>query len=42
MFISPQMMYSSVGLYSLLSNVSNVLLNKLKFPQSADGVQLCK
>ena len=35
MFISRQMMYSSVGFYSLLSNVSNLFTNKLKFPEGA-------
>jgi len=35
MFISLQMMYSSVRLYSILSNVSNLFINKLKFPEGA-------
>ena len=35
MFISPQIMYSSVGIYNFLSNVSNSFMSKLKFPDGA-------
>jgi hypothetical protein len=35
MFISPQIIYSSVGLYNLLSIESNLFINRLKFPEGA-------
>jgi hypothetical protein len=35
MFISPQIMYSSVGLYNFLSIKSILFMNKLKFPEGA-------